>query len=87
MLLPATTCPYQPVSLSIQIYLEGSRSSGEVTMAGLWHESKGRLLAGACALREMTGADCLKAELCFPHLLLVNLILGFSLEKENPTQQ
>lgn len=54
-------------------------------MAVLWHPEQ-RDAAGR-ALREMTAGHCLNAELCFSHLLLVNLILGFSLQRENPTQQ
>lgn len=54
-------------------------------MAVLWHPEQGD--AAGRSLREMTAGDCLSAELCFSHLLLVNLILGFSPERESPTQQ
>lgn len=54
-------------------------------MAVLWHPEQGA--AAGRSLREMTAVDCLGAELCFSHLLLVNLILGFSPERESPTQQ
>lgn len=65
--------------------LGGAPECGEVTMAVLWHPEQ---RDAACrALREMTAGHCLNAELCFSHLLLVNLILGFSLQRENPTQQ